>query len=235
RRGGFSTISFGLSYGGGQETPGFLSRRGPKDRVIGALLASSDVGRIAGFQSSTLRYWFPLALSHMRRSIEPLTKSKPVNFKHSEYPTATANLGPQTVCLGHNDSTNYPGLPCAVTAMGSFDPDFGGHLVLPDLSLKVRFPAGCTVLLPSAGLRHGNTPVSEGETRYSFTQYCPGGLLRWVRYGLKPKKHVPADEARKIDAVSDDGWGAQLSRFSKLEEVVEDRRRAFPRGPSAAR
>ncbi|KAI0065657.1 hypothetical protein BV25DRAFT_1791011, partial [Artomyces pyxidatus] len=103
----------------------------------------------------------------------------------SAYPMATANLGPSTICVDHHDCGNYPSLPHTITALGSFNPDKGGHLYMWELKLKVRFPPGSTILLSSAGIRHGNVPIQPGEKRYSFTQYCPGGLHRWVRHGFR--------------------------------------------------
>ncbi|KAJ7937906.1 hypothetical protein B0H13DRAFT_1580401, partial [Mycena leptocephala] len=66
-----------------------------------------------------------------------------------------------------------------------FDPDFGGHLVLWDLKLVIRFPPGATILIPSAIVRHSNVPIRPDERRCSFTQYTAGGLFRWIRDGFK--------------------------------------------------
>lgn len=76
---------------------------------------------------------------------------------------------------------------CAVCALGAYDPTKGGHLVLEEFGLIVEFPPGSVILLPSSTIRHGNTPVSPTETRYSFTQFCPGGLLRWTHHGFVPE------------------------------------------------
>ncbi len=72
---------------------------------------------------------------------------------------------------------------CAIQALGNFDPKKGGHIVLWELRLVVEFPPGALILIPSATITHSNTPVAEGESRSSFTQYMPGGLFRWVDYG----------------------------------------------------
>ncbi|KAI0257746.1 hypothetical protein BC834DRAFT_920740 [Gloeopeniophorella convolvens] len=211
RKGDSASIPFGISCSGGQESE-------PEPSVSGALLSSEEVRRIAGFQSSVLAHYYPLAYQHLRQSMFPLREASDLsfNFDNSIYPAATANIGPQTVSLDHNDSSYYTGLPCAVTSMGTFNPDHGGHLVLQDLKLKVKFPPGSTVLLPSTWLRYGNTPVGEGERRYSFMQYCPDSLLRWARYGLKPMTY---DSKQCVAASSSsDGWDVQLSRFSRLEE-----------------
>jgi hypothetical protein len=102
---------------------------------------------------------------------------KPFN---SVFTAATYNLGPQTVCFPHLDFANLPFGFCAITALGDFDPDLGGHLVLEECKLVIRFPPGSTALIPSAIITHSNIPVSSHEKRFSFTQYAAGALFRWV-------------------------------------------------------
>ncbi|KAJ7673497.1 hypothetical protein B0H14DRAFT_2424000, partial [Mycena olivaceomarginata] len=46
--------------------------------------------------------------------------------------------------------------------------------------LIIRFPAGCSVLIPSAVVTPSNTPIQAGEERYSIIQYSAGALFRWV-------------------------------------------------------
>ncbi|KAI0038769.1 hypothetical protein FA95DRAFT_1505085, partial [Auriscalpium vulgare] len=226
RRGNFTAVSFGLSYGGGQTVPGTLRHTKGRLAVVDRLRRSKDVDRIAGHGSRGLASFFPQPCQGMREDLHELLQEYPeleLPFKSSAYPTATANLGPQTACLDHNDCTNYPSLACSVTALGSFDADKGGHMYFWDLGLRVRFPAGSTILLSSAGLRHGNLPVQPGERRYSFTQYCPGGLLRWVRHGMRPAGDLSPEERERLDGPEGEGWETQLARLSKYNELREDR------------
>ncbi|KAH9920760.1 uncharacterized protein B0H18DRAFT_956896 [Fomitopsis serialis] len=62
----------------------------------------------------------------------------------------------------------------------AFDHTKGGHLILWPLKKAIQFPSGSAILLPSALVEHGNVPVQEDETRFSFTQYAAGGLFRWI-------------------------------------------------------
>ncbi|KAI0038325.1 hypothetical protein FA95DRAFT_1505840 [Auriscalpium vulgare] len=227
RRGDFVAESFGVSYGGSQVLPGRLRNSVDLTKMCDAFRADEDLGRVAGFQSDSLASYFPKAYGHMCAQLAKLFASRPDlqhNFKTSAYPTATINFGPCTVCRPHRDSANFPGIACAITALGGFDAAKGGHLVFYDLGLKVRFPPGSTILLSSASLRHGNLPIQEGETRYSFTQYCPGGLMRWVRHGLCPASRLSKSARAELDGEGKDGLQWQLSRLSRLEELEEDRR-----------
>jgi hypothetical protein len=116
------------------------------------------------------------------------------NFQESVFPASTFNLGPNTVTLDHIDFANVAYGLCCISALGDYNPDNGGHMILFDLGIIIRFPPGSTMLIPSSVLRHGNTPIAADETRMSFTQYCAGGLFRWVRYGFQTQKDLLKEE-----------------------------------------
>lgn len=105
------------------------------------------------------------------------------NFANSVFAGAHFNLGPEAFTRRHNDFLNLVEGSCAVTNIGPNDPDKGGHLILWDLRLVIRFPPGSTILLPSALLEHSNVPIAEGETRMSMAQYSAAGLFRWIHNG----------------------------------------------------
>jgi hypothetical protein len=48
----------------------------------------------------------------------------------SVFAACTFNFGPNTVTLPHVDAANLAWGWCAITALGMFDPDLGGHLIL---------------------------------------------------------------------------------------------------------
>src|SRR6202023_2093145 len=107
------------------------------------------------------------------------------NFVDSAWAGVTVNLGPKTVTVKHRDKLNKLTGWCAITALGNdFDESLGGHLVLWDLKLVIRFPPGATILILSALLYHSNTSLPDGQRRYSLTQYTSGDLLRWVANGF---------------------------------------------------
>jgi len=147
------------------------------------------------------------------------------NFGNSIFPAASFNFGPDSVCFLHTDAGNAAYFWCPITAFGDYDPTKGGHLILPDLQLVIEFPPGSTILIPSAIMRHGNTPIQEGESRFSFTQYCAGGLIRWVNHGFRTEKSLRADdyEAWKemnLDKGARAAWA--LGLFSKYTELEQD-------------
>ncbi|EIM86961.1 uncharacterized protein STEHIDRAFT_25628, partial [Stereum hirsutum FP-91666 SS1] len=101
------------------------------------------------------------------------------------YPGCAFNLRPATVTDNHTDPGNQPCVPCSVTALGSHDPDKGGHLYLEDLNIIIRFPSGATIPFSPTFIRHSNLPIQPGEKRYSITQFCPGGLYRWIHHKFR--------------------------------------------------
>jgi hypothetical protein len=127
------------------------------------------------------------------------------------------------VSLDHTDCSNAPELPCLITALGDYDPDAGGHLVLFNVGLIVRFPPGSTIDVISAAIRHGNTPVRDGERRYSITQYVPGGLVRWARLGFQPAGDLSDAERDALDGGHEARVAEILSRFSTPSSLVNDR------------
>ncbi|PPQ76067.1 hypothetical protein CVT26_004586 [Gymnopilus dilepis] len=239
RRGIFSAIPSGVSFGGGQTRPGNLSHPPKKQAIINELLSNEDVQRVAGFQSSCLGFYFPKVYEDYACNLYPLYEAHPhlqTNFPDiSIYPACTFNLGPLTATLEHTDAANVPYGLCAITAFGDFDPEKGGHLILFDLKLVIEFPPGSTILIPSSILRHGNTPIvgeGAGSYRMSLTQYCAGGLFRWVSYGFKTAKTLlsePGGEERKraIDGNLSDRTAAALELFSTVETLADDREAVF--------
>ncbi|KIL54546.1 hypothetical protein M378DRAFT_54007, partial [Amanita muscaria Koide BX008] len=113
---------------------------------------------------------------------------RPYDSKVGVYPCRSFNLGPHTVSFPHKDVGNLAQSWCSVTALGEYDHHLGGHLVLWDFKTVIQFPAGSTILLPSALFLHSNTSIQPGETRYSIIQYAAGGLFRWVENGCMTDK-----------------------------------------------
>ncbi|KAE9383790.1 hypothetical protein BT96DRAFT_843342, partial [Gymnopus androsaceus JB14] len=135
----------------------------------------------------------------------------------------TVNFGPFSVTYPHVDAANLCFGWCAITALGNFDYTCGGHLILWDLGLYIRFPPGSTILIPSALLIHSNMPVSPGEERYLFIQYLSAGLFRWVENGFQSNQdfNLCASTTKQLqrNAERRGRWGSGLRMFSKWADV----------------
>lgn len=111
------------------------------------------------------------------------------------FSTVTFNLGGRVCTHPHKDSQNLAWGWCAVTSLGSYDPTWGGHLVLWEFNIAVEFPPYSTIMLPSAIVTHFNTQIQEGEKRSSIVQYNFSGLFRWLAYkGLQGDKKASGVE-----------------------------------------
>ena len=136
-------------------------------------------------------------------------------------------MGPKTVALEHADTGNLASGGCPVTSGGEYDPKLGGHMVLFSLGIAVEFPPGSTIIIPSSTLPHGNTAIRPEETRVSFTQYCAGGLHRWVEYGYQSVRSCTGKIKEEMASKADLRWLEAINRFSKVDELHTDRTKAF--------
>ncbi|TFK63215.1 hypothetical protein BDN72DRAFT_803478 [Pluteus cervinus] len=227
RRGNFLTLPAGVSYGGGQVRPGNL-RHPPKiEELIQFLLKDKAIRRIAGFQTSAFAFYAPKIFREIQEAMNKLFgrySDLERNFSNSIYPAVTFNCGPETACLEHVDHGNAPNSLCAITALGDFDWKKGGHLVLFSLGIVVPLPPGSLALISSATIRHGNTPIQPGEKRGSMTQYCAGGLLRWVAYGFQSARSLSTtplgpEFIKKIEGEPGERWKRLLNSFSTWTEL----------------
>ncbi|KAE9409050.1 hypothetical protein BT96DRAFT_807392 [Gymnopus androsaceus JB14] len=144
-------------------------------------------------------------------------------FRNTAWAACTINFGPFSVTYPHVDSTNLCFGWCAITAFGNFDPTCGGHLILWDLGLYIRFPPGSTILIPSALLVHSNVPIAPGEERFSLIQYSSAGLFRWVENRFQSDQdfdlHATAAQRSQCSAERRGRWASGLHLFSKWADI----------------
>lgn len=113
-------------------------------------------------------------------------------FRDGVFAAHSANVGPRAYAFMHEDFLNLAFGICALQALGKYDYTKRGHLYFSQLGFATQFPPGCTILLPSAALTHGNVPISseDGEYRSSLVHYTPAGLFRYVSYGFRTKTSI---------------------------------------------
>ncbi|KAJ7787573.1 hypothetical protein B0H14DRAFT_2399321 [Mycena olivaceomarginata] len=221
----YPQVSRGLSHGGGQLEPGELCNNVANTKLTDEFLQDSSFQRLSGFANCLFRVFAPLLYAFYAQQMALIATWKPTlrwNFARSVFAACTFNFVPHAITVPHLDFGNLAWGWCAITALGSFDPDLGGHLVLWDLKLVIRFPPGATILILSAIIRHSNVPVASHERRYSFTQYTAGGLFRWIRNGFRTDEafqlHATAAEkaARAEEAAG--RWQTGVAMFSRVDD-----------------
>ncbi|THU83783.1 hypothetical protein K435DRAFT_688889, partial [Dendrothele bispora CBS 962.96] len=227
-RGDFPAISAGFAHGGGRQKPGNVCQSSAAVLVIiTTLLAATCFQRISGFANTAFQLCAPNVFEYYLQTVNELTKWNPALYRpflSSAWATCTVNFGPVTVSQPHRDSANLAFGWCAITALGQFDPDRGGHLILWDLGLMIRFPPGSTILIPSALVTHSNTPIQKGETRYSFVQYSAAGLFRWVYNNFMTdedfRRKASETELAQREEDRKKRWLNGVQMFSKWSEIV---------------
>ncbi|KAJ2913949.1 hypothetical protein MD484_g6468, partial [Candolleomyces efflorescens] len=222
-----AALNHGVFHGQGTPRPLNLCN-GARTELVEGLCRDPDVCRMAHFADTSFKTWSPGVYDDIEGKLNQIysrdaSLSKP--FPFSVYPCAAFNFGPQVCCKGHRDSSNYPSSMCAIQALGRFNPKRGGHLYIKELKIFIQFPASSTILLPSALLTHGNTPVQDGEVRLSFTQFCPGGLIRWVDNDFQTQKRLQkrlskAEFAERMK-MKETHWEEGLARMPTLGQLQE--------------
>jgi hypothetical protein len=153
--------------------------------------------------------------------VESLPQTQ-LRHRRLSFAAATFNFGPRTVTFPHLDFANLVWGWCAITVLGDFDPDKGGHLILWDLKLTIRFPPGSTILIPSALIRHSNTSIQPHEKQFSFTQYTSAGIIRFVDNGFRSDENVntaglsPEEQAEQVEARKT-RWAEGLKMYCKRD------------------
>ncbi|KAJ7779290.1 hypothetical protein B0H14DRAFT_3507811 [Mycena olivaceomarginata] len=199
RRGTHDAERFGSSMGGGQQFPMPCFQTALRTIVLVGLLAQKPFQRIAGFTNSLFRCYAPALHEYYSDTMNKLHNwnrylKRNFSANTSVFAAATFNFGLRTVTFPHLDFANLAWGWCSITLLGDFDPDKGGHLILWDLKLIIRFPPGSTIFIPSALICHSNTSIQAHEKQFSFTQYTAAGIFRFVDNGFKSEEEVDTME-----------------------------------------
>lgn len=165
----------------------------------GSTLTSSGRHKASAKSADAFKEFAPKLYDFYRVRMDELMESdeglRPP-YLDSVFACTAFNFGPQVVSTPHRDHLNLAYGWCSITAFGDFDHKAGGHLVLPDLKLAIEFPAGSTILIPSALFTHYNVPIGLQETRRSITQFSAGGIFRWINYGFQLKRVATATSVK---------------------------------------
>lgn len=136
----------------------------------------------------------------------------------------TPNLGPQTVCWPHQDKKDLSNGVCVVLILGSFNHQFGDHIVLHEARLILEMKPGDALFLPSAVSTHETIPIQAGETRYSLVFYSAGCLFSWRDCASRTNKEFAEQdkEGHKehfSPAKAQERWKAGWNGFPTLAKL----------------
>lgn len=247
-RGDFAARVAGIGYGGGRERPGNFRIAGLRNQQATAeLMCHGDMLRLVGWTNGTLRAllffigimtcFILLALFNayghktfleyhetLQEHMQQNPQLRPTSHR-TVFAATTINYGPQTNSERHRDAGNTAHGWCADTALGNFNPDEGGHLILWDLKYIIRFPPGATILFPSALITHSNIPVKPSERRYSVIQFSSGGLFRWRYNGWCSDKtflaNATQEQKKQREVHRRRRWKVNLQKFTRWNDLVQ--------------
>ncbi|KAJ7150007.1 hypothetical protein C8R43DRAFT_1128074 [Mycena crocata] len=221
RCGLFATMNVRLSYGKGQIIPSWLIT-GPHTNMVECLLADNDIKRMATFASTAFCLWAP---PHTQAHPAHLLPPPRLRFRPLSLSCTVFNFRPNVWMFHQHDVLNLLFDWCAVQSGSPFDTTKGGHLVLWDLMLVVKFPPGALILLLSATINHSNVPMQEGDKQVSFTQFTASSLIRFVDNGFRTEAELkakdPAEYAR-ICAQKETRFEMGLELFSTMDKLLSN-------------
>ncbi|KAE9394188.1 hypothetical protein BT96DRAFT_828078 [Gymnopus androsaceus JB14] len=227
KHGKFTSVSVGNSFGGGSQRPGMMAFYSTTNRLIlMSLIAFSSFQRLVSFTNCVFECFAANTFGLYCEDLNTLFASNPKLtrwFRNSVFAGISFNMGPFTVAWPHTDSHNLAFGWCTITALGNFDPDKGGHLILWDLGLVTWFPPGSTILIPSTLLTHSNVPIQPRDECYSIIQYSSSGLFCWIYNSFMSDKDFLAKampEMKRRRAKDQKArWGNGLHMFSLWDDV----------------
>ncbi|KAJ3753400.1 hypothetical protein EV360DRAFT_53524 [Lentinula raphanica] len=227
RRGDFASRTVGFGYGNGRSKPQNFRVRGKVNQAaMSSLVEERSFRRICLYQGSIFNAFNHKCYKECMKMKADLLQKQPelrTCLPHSPFAALTVNLSPQSWSPPHMDADNWVSSWCADTALGHFNPDKGGQLVLWDLGLVIRFPPGSTILFPSALITHSTLPIQADETRYAILQYSSGGLFRWRENGFQSDKAVlgmaSPEQLRQRESKRLNRWKLSLSKFSHWADI----------------
>ncbi|KAJ7032397.1 hypothetical protein C8F04DRAFT_959072 [Mycena alexandri] len=141
---------------------------------------------------------------------------------YGPFAAATFLLGPR--CLNVlNDDLTWGW--AALTALGTFNADKGGHIILWDLNMVVWFPEGATILLPRALIRHSFVKIAPSETRYCLIQHTPAPVFHFHKNGNRTDTEFAATATQQEHAAREEiragrkNGDLALSMLTTLDEL----------------
>ena len=147
-------------------------------------------------------------------------------FVKSVWSALSINFPPRAYCKMHLDRKNKAVGWCAIFAGGQFDHKKGEHLRPPRLGLQLEFPANSVILIPSALLIHGNTPIQPGERRFVITMYTAGALFRHDDYAYQTESFLKEHHKElwaKLEVKNASNFEEDLKLWSSIENLHRDR------------
>ncbi|KAF9024873.1 hypothetical protein BDP27DRAFT_1248575, partial [Rhodocollybia butyracea] len=181
--GEFTAHATGISFGGGCQWPGNIKISGEANKSsMNNLLQHPAMHRLVGFTNSMFNLFMHKTYVEYKNTLSEHLVQYPhlrSTSPKTVFAATTINFGTHVITPPHLDAGNLVHSWCSDTALGEYDPDKGGHLILWPFKLAIHFPPGFTILFPSALITHLNISILPHKQRCSIVQYSASGLFQW--------------------------------------------------------
>ncbi|KAJ7018028.1 hypothetical protein C8F04DRAFT_1278435 [Mycena alexandri] len=188
--------------------------------AFATLFSIPAIQRVAGYATCLMQHF---AL-HVFHSFNNALDAYEDHYNHRERPVwcspfaaATFLLGPR--CLNFLDNDLTWGW-AALTALGTYNPDKGGQIILWDLNLMVHFPPGTTILLPRSLIRYSFVEIAPGETRYCLIQHTPAPVFHFTENGNRTDPQFAATATEQEHAAREEQRAARKNGDLALNMLV---------------
>ncbi|KAJ7650515.1 hypothetical protein FB45DRAFT_1017907 [Roridomyces roridus] len=203
---GFPTHTDGYAFGGGMASVSNVKPSSAHNtQVMDEVRADPSVARMATYPIPPFQALCHPIYSAYRENKHCLLREHPGLrhlFPRSPFAALTFNLGPFSVSPPHADRGNKADGMCLIGALGNFDADKGGHIVLTTSSFDSR---------------------RVGEERFSMIQYSAGGLFRWAANGFKSDLAWAAAATKEDVAQREEArqarWATALQNFTRWKDA----------------
>ncbi|KAJ6474619.1 hypothetical protein DFH06DRAFT_1011593 [Mycena polygramma] len=189
----------------------------------GLILQNSGVQDIAAFQNTIHQSFAPKLYKYTENASDLIYKYDENLRREFEgiFPTAEFDLGELGSAPRLQDRDLIQGWR-ALTALGTYNSHFGGDLVLWDDGWIIRFPPGATILFPAALMRYSFVDVLPGEKQYTFSQYSPAGLYRYILNGYRSDGHFERSAEKREMETRNRARGRRLEAAVKMYSTLNE-------------
>ncbi|KAJ7655758.1 hypothetical protein DFH06DRAFT_992525 [Mycena polygramma] len=217
-------LKVGVEYGGPRGVVRLLvSPSRYRAQPTGLILQNSGVQEIAAFQNTIHQSFAPKLYKYTENASDLIYKYDDNLRREFEgiFPAAEFDLGELGSAPRLQDRDLIQGWR-AVTALGTYNSHFGGDLVLWDDGWIIRFPPGATILFPAALMRYSFVDVLPGEKQYTFSQYSPAGLYRYIINGYRSDGHFERTAEKREMETRNRARGRRLEAAVKMYSTLNE-------------
>ncbi|KAK6969081.1 hypothetical protein R3P38DRAFT_3244084 [Favolaschia claudopus] len=219
-----SVYPFAITYGAPGNKPYLIEHTPEIAATLTALFHSGAIQMVSKYHNHLYQRMAPHSYAYALGMTQQLKARGIVTspFTSSAFTSAAFNFGDAPSVPDTNDDAAIETFE-AITVVGKFDEDEGGHLELQDENKIIKLSAGTTVLLATGSKPYKFSAVGKTEHLFLFRQWCSAGVFRWLCKGGRTDAEFQKDASFEdrlswLNASHDRGV-ASIKLFSQLYDL----------------